>query len=167
LQRNDTLSGKGKTLGKDAAFPSPDRACHGIGNIGFVGQLVEELHYIPISTGKTQCHVTVFVRENFLAHIVFPRKNLDAFKVQGVIHSLDNQGFLIWIKNPDIGQQIDMAQCNILDVKPHKINFWRYCIDCAAGRDKNSKEKCGQKKETIDPVGRVAHGKITIGEITG
>jgi hypothetical protein len=162
LQRNDTLFGKGKTLGEDAAPPCPDRACHGKGNIGFVGQLVKELDYIPIGTGKTQCHVTIFVRGDYLAHVVLPGKNLDAFKVQGVIHSLDSQGFLIWIKNPDISHEIDMAQCDILDINPHKINFWRYRIDSAAGRDKNSQENCGQRKETIDPVGRVAHGKIQI-----
>jgi hypothetical protein len=36
--------------------------------------------------------------------------------VQRVIHPLHGKSFFIWIKHPEIGQQIDMTHCNILDV---------------------------------------------------
>jgi hypothetical protein len=48
--------------------------------------------------------------------LLFFGKNLNAFKVQRVIHPLHGKSFFIWIKHPEIGQQIDMTHCNILDV---------------------------------------------------
>jgi hypothetical protein len=47
--------------------------------------------------------------------LLFPAKTLMPSRCS-VIHPLNGKSFFIWIKHPEIGQQIDMTHCNILDV---------------------------------------------------
>ena len=167
LQRNYTLFIKRKTPGKKTAAAHPDGTLHGKGDVGLIGQLVKELDNIPIGACQAQGQVAVFLGCDCLAQVAFPGKNPGAFKVQRIIHALDGNGFLVWIKNPEVGQQVDMAQCHILDIQAHEVNLGRHGIDAAARREEKCKKNRSQCYEPTVPVPHVSHGKTPVEVIRG
>jgi hypothetical protein len=49
LKGNDPLFIKGETPGKKPISSYQDGSLHGESNVGFIGQFVKELDYVPIS----------------------------------------------------------------------------------------------------------------------
>jgi len=102
LQRYDTFLIKRKALGENAASPHPNRTLHGKGNICFIGKPVKQLDYVPIGAGNPQGKEAVFLRFDGLGKIVPAGKDLDTFKMQGVVDPLNGNTVLVGVEDPDL-----------------------------------------------------------------
>lgn len=102
LQRYDTFLSKRKALGEHAASPHPDRTLHGKCNICFIGKPVKQLDHVPIGAGNPQGEETIFLGGNGLGKIVPAGKDLDAFKMQGVVDPLNGNTFFVGVEDPDL-----------------------------------------------------------------